>query len=172
MGREKSRLLVDGEPVAERTARELGRFCERVTILGREKLSGHHFLADQDEFAGPLVALSRFKPTADMVFVASCDLPLFDGETVHLLHSLATAGSDAVVPEIGSHLQPLCALYSPDSWTHISLEGEKKSLMSWLRSLKVRVVGEQEFVSAGISLKSLQSANTPNEWATLMNLRN
>ncbi len=168
MGADKARLMVDGEPLAERIARSLAEHCSRVTVLGREPLDGCDFLEDQEEFAGPLIALSRFAPTADAVFVVSCDLPRFDGRLVPFLDSLRD-GWQAVVPQADAHLQPLCAVYSAEAWTHLNhtVEEGKRSLMAWLERLRYRTVDPEEIADAGIDPLAIRGANSPEEWARL-----
>ena len=78
MGVDKAALTVGGMPLGEKIARELAKTCDRVTVLGKHPIPGLEFLADEGDYEGPLLALSRFKPTRQHVFVASCDLPLFD----------------------------------------------------------------------------------------------
>lgn len=168
MGADKARLVVDGEPLAERIARSLAEHCSRVTALGREPLDGCNFLEDQEDFAGPLIALSRFVPTANGVFVVSCDLPRFDGRLVSLLDSLRE-GWQAVVPQADGHLQPLCALYSADAWGELAgtVEEGKRSLMAWLENLRYRTVDPEEIADAGIDSLAIRGANSPEEWAQL-----
>lgn len=125
-------------------------------------------MEDQEEFAGPLIALSRFVPTAGAVFVASCDLPRFDGCLVPFLNS-RREGWQAVVPQADGHLQPLCAVYSADAWvtlTHAVEEG-KRSLMAWLELLRYRTIDPEEIANAGIDPLAIRGANSPEEWARL-----
>ena len=82
MGEDKAALLVDGEPLGHRTARVLAEAGYPVTVLGAEPLEGHGFQRDASPHEGPLTALRRFKPTAEAVFVAACDMPVFDSRLV------------------------------------------------------------------------------------------
>src|SRR5690242_14358652 len=82
MGQDKATLSVGGTLLAVHIATELSKVCEPVTICGREPVAGFPFLADDLESHCPLVALSRFGPTRPLVFVASCDLPLYDSSVV------------------------------------------------------------------------------------------
>lgn len=169
MGEEKARLLVDAEPVAVRTARKLADHCGQVTVLGRHPLPNCAFLEDQEEFAGPLAALSYFQPVAEVVFVASCDMPRFDSEIVRLLHSLL-GDVHAVVPRVGGRLQPLSAVYSTQAWAvqrRVIAEGGR-SMFGWIESLDCRFVDEDEISASGINPASIKGANTPEEWARLM----
>ncbi len=170
MGAEKAQLLVDGEPVAERTARLLAEHCSQVTVLGRVPLPNCVFLEDQQEFTGPLVTLSYFRPAAEAVFIASCDMPRFDAEIVQLLHSLL-GDRHAAIPRIGGRLQPLCALYSASIWAGMAdaVEAGTRSMFGWIDTLNFRVVEEDDLRASDVDPLSLRGANTPEEWAQLRN---
>jgi molybdopterin-guanine dinucleotide biosynthesis protein A len=141
MGRDKAKLLVEGEPLAERIIRLLREAGITVTTCGREPIEGSRFLADQEEFAGPLAALSAFRPKKDLVFVCSCDLPGFDSAIVVRLRE-ALQNHDAAVPESNGRLQPLCGLYRPKAleWAgELHREGERR-VMKWLDRLNFATV--------------------------------
>lgn len=169
MGKDKAHLNVDGEVLAERIARNLRDHCSRVTVLGREPLVGCAFLADAEEFAGPLVALSRFTPTADLIFVASCDLPRFDGQIIPFLIPLLK-GAQAVLPQNDGHVQPLCTVYTANAWISLqeAVREGKKSLMAWLERIQYRTVTPEELAKAGFDPRAFQGANSPEELAELL----
>jgi molybdopterin-guanine dinucleotide biosynthesis protein A len=169
MGSDKSRLMVGGEPIAIRTARLLSEHCSRVTVLGRFPVAGHGFLEDQEDFAGPLNALARFIPNADTVFVASCDMPLFDGRMVPFLISHLES-REAVMPFAEGHLQPLCAVYSADAWNvlaRVLAEGQR-SIKAWLERLQIQTVDPEEFARVGIDPRAYRGANSPEELESLL----
>jgi len=166
MGQDKAGLVVKGEPMAARLARLLASRCGHLTVLGREPLPGHKFLADSEESAGPLSALSKFVPTADFVFVAACDLALFDPRLIDICLSLVQ-GFDACLPVADGHPQPLCALYRATAWSSIAAtvsEG-KTSMMAWLDSIRYRTITAEGLKASGIDPRSVVGANTPEEWA-------
>lgn len=169
MGSDKAHLQVGGEPLAHRIARKLRDHCSRVTVLGREPIAGCGFLADQEEFSGPLSALARFTPTSELIMVASCDLPCFDGRLVQFLMS-KLEGAQAVVPQSEGHLQPLCALYSARAWPKLkdAVVNGKKSLMAWLDCIPYRTVSPEELAVTGMDPRAIQGANSPEELAQLL----
>ncbi|CAN5355236.1 molybdenum cofactor guanylyltransferase [soil metagenome] len=169
MGADKSKIEVSGATLASRIAGELSRHCSHVTVLGRESLPEFGFIPDAEDFAGPLVALSRFVPTADLVFVVSCDLPRFDGRLVPALESWL-ARADAVMPEEDGKRQPLCALYRADAWSnlHAAVGMGKRSLMAWLEHLDVRTVNSSQIARFGIDRLAFRGANSPEELVALL----
>ena len=173
MGQEKSQLRIQGEVLSERIARTLSIRAARVTILGREPISGFEFVADADEYAGPLIALSRFRPKYDAVFVASCDLPLFDARLIDLF-LCHLQSPDAVLPEHDGRAQPLCALYKCSAWPPLEqtvAEG-RKSVMAWIDRISIGLVAPEEIRDAGIDPNSIRGANTPEDLQQLLTLRN
>lgn len=169
MGQDKARLSINGEVLAGRIARDLQNVCARVTILGKELVEGFEFLADTEEFAGPLVALSRFEPRSEAVFVASCDLPRFDARLVDFFQAVM-GENDAVLPVYEDKLQPLCALYRASCWRGMSeVIGEgRKNVMAWLDRLSHNTVMPDEIAQAGIDRRAICGANTPEEWDRLL----
>ena len=161
MGEDKAKLLIDGVPQAKRIADSLLGAGIPVTTLGREPIEGCAFVADTAEFAGPLAALARFQPTADAVFVASCDLPRFDVQLVDLLAS-ALGDSDAAIPFVNGFRQPLCALYRASAFDQ--LDGLNDACtMGWVDALACAIVTEEDLRTAGIHPLSTQGANTRSE---------
>jgi molybdenum cofactor guanylyltransferase len=157
MGEDKAKLLVHGEQLATRIARLLLEIGIPVTVCGREPLPGCAFLADTEEFAGPFVALSRFVPTRDMVFVASCDLPGFDAAIVPFL-AQRIAGHSAAVPVVDGRMQPLSALYRANAFDvarQLAGEGERR-MMRWIEHLDIELVPD-------IDPSWLLNANSPQD---------
>lgn len=165
MGQDKSRLFVGDEELAVRLARELRLVCRRVTVLGREAVDGCDFLADVGEFEGPLAAIARFRPSAQTVFVASCDMPRFDSSVViDLAERLGTRLG--AVPIVEGREQPLCALYRAEAIEQAAeafAQGERR-IMTWLKGLQpVFVLAESLSNPSGVL-----GANTPEELRAIL----
>lgn len=158
--------------MAVRTARLLSTVVESVTVLGREPIPGYGFLPDSQDFAGPLQALSCFKPCAEKVFVAACDYPLFDPVIVTACCEKIDRHPSihAVVPMIEEHGQPLCAIFRREAFSMIPtvLAEGRKSINAWLDSLWVEWIDEPELVAAGVPLQSLKNANSPSELEAIL----
>lgn len=163
MGQDKAKLPIDGIPQAERIVRQFLDAGIPVTILGREPIEGAGFLRDQNEFVGPIAALSAYQPQVDLVFVASCDLPHFDVKLVEFLKQRIGV-ADACAPEVDGFRQPLCALYTAQAFRNLETL-EDQCAMGWLRSLISVTVPEQELQAAGLKPAAARGANTPAELA-------
>lgn len=165
MGRDKASLLFEGVPLALHVTHKLKPVVAKVTVLGREEVPGFSFLADSEEYTGPLSALMRFKPSRRLVFVCSCDMPRFDPALVELCQSnirLATV----CVPVVDGSRQPLCALYRASSFARMQ-ECGSHSMMGFLDSVATVELSEKALSASGVSPASVRSANTPEELAKL-----
>jgi len=164
MGRDKASLEVDSVSIALRTARKLDELKVPVTVLGRTPLEGYDFIADQQDFQGPLAALRAFTPSRPWVFVASCDMPRFDASIVRALAGLvSSADAEAFVPTIEGRLQPLLGLYRAEAFA--SFSKGMNSMMAWLDALRVVQVPLEE---SGLDVRHCLGANTPAELASIL----
>ena len=166
MGADKASILIEGQALGERMVAKLSEQALQVTVLGRAPIAGASFVADVDEFAGPLVALSRFRATCEFVFVASCDLPGFDSRLISCLKS-ALGAADGAVPYVDGWRQPLCAIYRANGLAAIAplLAEGRVRVMNWLDRLNIVDVGTDQIASWGMNPASVLGVNTPSELA-------
>lgn len=165
MGRDKASLLFEGVPLALRVIQKLTPVVSKVTVLGREEVPGYPFLADSEEYAGPLSALTRFKPSRKLVFVCSCDMPRFDSAIVELCLTNIRLAS-VCVPVVDGSRQPLCALYRASSFAAMKACGSR-SMMGFLETVATVELSAKALSAAGVSAASVRGANTPEELAEL-----
>lgn len=164
MGTDKASIVVAGEPMAVRVARALAQRCAPVTVLGRAPLEGFEFLADEEEFAGPLAALSRFRPTRELFFLASCDLVEFQPDLIDELFG-RLGDHAAAIPSLEGREQPLCALYRAEALTRLralAMAGERR-VMAWVGSIDALRVPSEDLPHGG----ACRSVNTKMELANL-----
>ena len=171
MGVDKSQLQIQGETLGCRLARQLGAVTERVTVIGQAPIQGYEFVKDAEAYRGPLVALSQFKPMAQCVFVASCDIVLFDSRIVRVLQDQLERHPSvmAVVPWLSHKLQPLCAIYRNNAFGFISTvhaEG-RDSMMAWLDSLWIERFEEDEIRNSHMDPECFLGADTPEAFQRL-----
>ena len=165
MGTDKSQIPIDGVPMAQRIIQSLTTVGLKVTVLGRHPIDGVHFQRDLDEFGGPLAALAAYQPKTEFVFVASCDLPLFDARVVSRLTS-KIGESEVAIPIIGDRPQPLCAVYRASTFiklTEVFAQGERR-IMTWLDRLNKVELFEFDLLEVGISPMSVLGVNTKSEF--------
>ena len=114
MGRDKARIMFNGQSLVERSLGLLQRFFPTVFIAGdRPELAGPELPAIPDIYPGSaLGGLHTGLKTAktDWIFVAPCDMPFPDGRIVERLLAHRN-GYDAVVPRTPEGYEPVFALY-------------------------------------------------------------
>ncbi|RYG27074.1 molybdenum cofactor guanylyltransferase [bacterium] len=164
MGRDKAAIPLGGETQGERIVRLLSENGIPTTVLGKEPVRGASFLADDATIRSPLEALRRFEPTADLVLVLSCDLPLFDPRLAPVLEE-HIVDADAAVPFVDGFRQPLVGLYRRTAFAAIP---EATCPMDWLDRLKVSYIDEDGLRRAGVDPNATRGANTPQELAALI----
>lgn len=166
MGFDKASILVEGEPLAVRLARILRGAGWEPTILGRTPLDGYRFHPDNEVDRGPLAALRSFGPTSNLVFLLSCDVPLFDGAVVRALES-CLGEKEATIPSIDGRLQPLCGVYRRATWEKIC-DVDSPRIMDWVAALDAEIVNESDLLRLGVQPDWCRGVNTPLELKTLL----
>lgn len=179
MGRDKPSLLhADGRSLARRCYDLLaGVGCEMVTLslrTGQELPAGFEDMAELEVIRDPeggsqgpmagMMAGMLTDPAADWLVVA-CDLPRLDHETLAaLVHGrregerfLAYRNEEDGMPE------PLCTWYASEALPilmaahHANIQSPRRILMD-----------HQCRMLEPVSLRALENANTPDEWAMAM----
>jgi len=131
MGSPKSRLLVNGETLAKRSARVLSAVCDPVIEVG-PSVSGLPAVQEDPPGAGPLVAVlagvgALGNPRT--VIVLACDLPFIDPALLRLL--MEWPGTGTVIPVVGGRYQYACARYGSTA-----LDEAPRALQSGASSLR------------------------------------
>ncbi len=162
MGRDKATLPVDGEAQAARIVRLLCEAGIVTTVLGKAPVAGAAFFPDDETVTGPIEALRRFRPKAELAFVLSCDLPRFDAGLVAFLAS-HIGDAQAAAPFVDGFRQPMVALYRREAFDRIP--DAVTCPMGWLNALDPVLVGEAEL---GPLANATRGANTPEELIALV----
>ena len=134
MGYDKSRLIVDGTPLAVRTASLLQLVVGTVIEVG-PGVSGLPATSEQPGGEGPLVAIAeggrvlRERGHTGSALVIACDLPFLSQRLLRFLVDYESPGS--VVPVVRGRAQPLCA-----KWSRHDLDDAAQLARDGIRSLK------------------------------------
>lgn len=166
MGTDKSQLKVNGLSMSERIIQSCVAKDFPITVLGKTPISGAAFLMDQQEFKGPLSAISHFTPVHKWVMVLSCDLPNFDAKLITALHQVV-GSSEAAIPQIHNRLQPLCGLYRSETFARakeLFHSGESR-IMRWVDQLNIVRVDPSVWTRLGLAEGCVKGANTLAEFA-------
>lgn len=145
MGTDKSRLLVEGVPLIDRTIACIREVCPSVTLVGdpvRYPDLSLPVIADAVSGQGPLAGIEtalRFTD-ADWNLIVACDMPALDSATLGALFA-AASDCDAVVPRTpDGEIEPLCAVYHRRGHPVIAgaFAGGIRKVRSVLPSLAIR----------------------------------
>jgi len=181
MGTPKAALAFGSCTILERIIAELYCSFEDILIIAapgqseampiehmlRKAPAPVRLLRDQTAFLGAAGALMRgLRASANEVaFACSCDLPLLRVEVVHALYSMLN-GYEAVIPEIHSKPQPLCAVYRCSVASRIEAElaaGEHR-LTHITSRMKARRPENAQLREIDPGLHSFRNVNTPEDY--------
>lgn len=129
------------------------------------------FVLDEERFAGPVagIAAAVSVATTPWLFVCACDMPLLSSQAVSWLGSHCTADTDAVVPVVDGHRQPLHAFYRGSSVEDaLSRVPTRSSLQRLLDELPAcRSVPFSRSPADVDAARSVRSVNTKEELRAL-----
>ena len=185
MGRDKSRLVLDGQTLVERVATALFAVTNTVSLVANNQpgnqtanqTNGQTNLdcklptvRDVYEKWGALGGLHAALTScrADWAAVVACDLPFVTGELLMRLASLR-ADFDAVAPvQSDGRPQPLCALYRVGICLAVAEKliksGEHRPI-GLLQSVRTRWVTFEELADLDGSRLFFDNLNTPDDYA-------
>jgi molybdopterin-guanine dinucleotide biosynthesis protein A len=169
MGRDKAELVVAGERLADRAARELNGACEPALEIGpgRSELEA---VDDDEPHAGPLVALAtgaralRARGYEGAVLLLGVDLPFVDQRLLQLL--VRHPAAETVVPMAGGVRQSCCARYAPAALATAAelVEQGERAMHALLSAVPVVEIAEAEW-RAVAPADALADLDTPEDLA-------
>jgi len=171
MGRDKARLVLEGQPLGSRLGELLASLASPVLEVG-PGFTHLEAVREEPALTGPLGGLVAgwralgWRGHTGSVLVLACDLPLLEAPAVSLLADWPTAGS--VVPVVGGHRQLLCARWSPGDLERASAAYEHGE-----RSLRGVPLGEdlveldERSWSSVATADSFADCDTPDDLARL-----
>jgi len=167
----KALLPYSGELFIERIYRQLAaRFSEVLLVTNTPEL--YRFLPcrtvpdvypGKGSLAGIHAGLTH--SNTEYVFTVACDMPYLNDALIKDLSARA-AGCDAVIPESGSGLEPLHAIYGKGCLPAMELaltEGKSK-IVDCLNWEKVVIVKKEEVAEIDPDFLSFRNINTPEEY--------
>jgi len=177
-GRDKSGLVVGGEPILVRQLRELVQVSGDVMIVGsdpaRESIGLARVVSDHVRGSGPLAGLHAALAEAlgDAVVVVACDMPNICAPLLAHLLTL-TCEADIVVPKTARGYHPLCAAYTRACLEPVArrLGDVRLKLTDLFDDVRVRIVAAEEIGAFGDPDQLLANINTPGEYLELESLQ-
>jgi molybdopterin-guanine dinucleotide biosynthesis protein A len=175
MGRDKARLPYGGTTLLNHVALTLAGVCGEVIIVAEtagdyadlELPTATRVVGDLYPGRGPLGGIVTGLRAADagVHVVIACDMPRLQPDLLRLLTG-SIGGFDAVVPEIGGRLEPLCAAYHSRCANRLELRllAGDLSLQSAMRALQLNLLDESLIRSIDPQLASFSNVNTPDDY--------
>jgi molybdopterin-guanine dinucleotide biosynthesis protein A len=172
MGRDKSRLSLNGVAAATRLATMLGDLFEEVLLVGGDppRDAPGRPVADPE---GPRCALrglvgSLEAASSERILVVATDLISLSPPL--LLALLAWPEADAVVPRTEAKVHPLCALYRREPVRTVGrrrLEAGELALVGLLEEVSVSYLEGADLDAVDPNGLALFNANTPEQFEWL-----
>jgi molybdopterin-guanine dinucleotide biosynthesis protein A len=177
MGRDKTRLEIDGQTLLQRAVDVLQGVFPQVLVSVRQRRDDVAVpqVLDGLPDAGPLAGLCAGLAQAGTpwVFAVAADMPFLDPQVIRLL--AGRRGSfQAVVPVIQGFPQPLAAYYAVTALPIIRAAMEspgKHSLRGVLERLDVCLVHEDDLRAADPGLRGFIDLDTPEDLAAARNTK-
>lgn len=179
LGRDKSLLELDGQPLLARTVQRLDALGDDLVVVTNdaaryESLSlAARFVPDEKPGMGSLMGIySGLQATCHPhALVLACDMPFLDLPLLRYMASLAP-GHDVVIPRLGSLLEPLHAIYGKSCVPIIEelLDRGERKIVAFLQSVRVRYVEEAELDRFDPDQLSFVNVNTPQDWVRVQEL--
>ena len=172
MGRDKTLIEWDGEPLVARVARTMSECCDEVLVASGdgERLPwlGLRQVADHVPESGPLAGIVAGLAAAasDLVAVVAADMPYASAAVFEALAS-SRDDEDAVVPVSPGGPEPLHAVYARSAAPLLrsSLDAGTRGVLDALAGLRVREVAPEVVAPADPSGRFAFNVNTPEELA-------
>ena len=174
MGRDKSFMLLDGEPLIRRVANTLAEVFDEVFAVSNRRKGYEELglrvvkdvLPGNDSLGGLHAAVSQVP--GSYVFVAACDMPLLQPSLLRHMAGRAD-GWDVVLPIKNSWGEPLCALYSGACEPHIrrSIQDDQLKLIAFHENVRVLRIEEEEWRTVDPDGLSFVNVNTPEDFAVI-----
>jgi molybdenum cofactor guanylyltransferase len=170
MGEDKAFIEIDGIPIIQRTCNLFWELFREIIIVTNQRELYLHLRATvhEDLFsnAGALGGLytGLIYSSFPYAFTVACDMPFLKSSVIRYL-SQQVEGYDVVVPKTEDGLHPLHAIYSKDCIATIqkALHENKRRIIDFYPSVRVRMVESKEIVSIDPELQSFINLNTPEE---------
>ncbi|MCC6754944.1 MAG: NTP transferase domain-containing protein [Solirubrobacterales bacterium] len=167
IGGNKANMVLAGRTLAGRAVDSLRRAgLDPFVVTKRDRpveIEGVEVLFEADEPQHPLAGLAAAIREAGgrRVVVLACDLPLLP---VAYLGWLAGQTDGAVVPRVGTQVQPLAALYGPgDLETIEAALARQDPVKSAVARLSPTLVGDDELRRFGDPTVMFSNVNTPED---------
>jgi molybdopterin-guanine dinucleotide biosynthesis protein A len=173
LGRDKSLLVLDGQPLLVRTLSRLADVSDDLIVVANDP--GRYaplqlparLVPDERPGVGALMGIYSGLRAArhhDAVVVA-CDMPFLNIPLLRYLLSLRH-GYDVVIPSLQEGLEPLHAIYTKSCLPAMGqmLARGRRRIIAFFEQVRVRRVSQAEMERFDPEHHSFVNVNTPQDW--------
>lgn len=175
MGQDKALMPFLGRPLIQRVVDRLVPIADEV-IVTTNRPEEYRFLGlplypdiipGRGALGGLYTALAC--ATGEIVAVVACDMPFASATLIEAaIRLLVQEGADVVIPDSGSGLEPLHAVYRRDTCLPAiksAIDADQWRLISWFPQVKVRILQPDQTKVYDPSGLAFWNLNTPEEFA-------
>jgi molybdopterin-guanine dinucleotide biosynthesis protein A len=174
LGRDKSLLLLAGQPLLARTVARLAPLSDDLIVVtnhaDRYEPLGlpTRLIPDQRPGVGALMGIYSGLRAArhGLALAVACDMPFLSVSLLRYMLSLAP-DYDVVIPRLDGFLEPLHAVYGRACLGPMEtvLEAGRRQIIAFFDQVRVRYVEEEEVDRFDPQRLSFVNVNTPQDWA-------
>lgn len=179
LGRDKSRLVLDGQPLLARIVGQLSTLSDDLIVVTNDsaRLEGMdlavRLVPDEQRGVGSLMGIySGLKAARHPHALAlACDMPFLSLPLLRYMLPLAV-DYDVVIPRVGGWVEPLHAIYGKTCLPAMSqlLEQNRRQIIAFFDDVRVRYVEEHEIDRFDPQHLSFVNVNTPEDWERVQEL--
>jgi molybdopterin-guanine dinucleotide biosynthesis protein A len=179
MGKDKSLLLVRGQPLVARTVDTVSALSDDLIVVANSPARYEaldlqaRLVPDEKRGVGALMGLysglrAALHPRA---LVVACDMPFLNIPLLRYMLQLAN-DHDIVIPRVNSYLEPLHAIYTKNCLPAIKelLDQGRRQIIAFFPEVRVRFVEEAEINRFDPQHLSFLNVNTAEDWQQVQNL--
>ena len=174
LGRDKSLLELDGQPLIARTVHTLTALSDDLVVVTNNATRYQglalpaRYVPDEERGMGSLMGLySGLKAIQHSHALAvACDMPFLNLPLLRYMLPLAQ-NYDVVIPKLGDFLEPLHALYGRACLPPMArlLAQGRRQILAFFPEVRTHYVAEAEIDRYDPLHLSFVNVNTPEEWA-------
>jgi molybdopterin-guanine dinucleotide biosynthesis protein A len=179
MGRDKTLLAVDGEPLVHRAVRILGVLSDDLIIVANDveryqplALSAR-FVPDERPGVGALMGIYSGLRAAHypQALIVACDMPFLNSPLLNYMLTQSD-GYDVVIPRVGGLLEPLHAIYGKSCLPFIRdlLDKSQRKIIAFFDEVRVRYIEEPEIDQFDPKHLSFVNVNRFEDWEMVRRL--
>ena len=146
MGQDKSLMEFNGKPLIQYAIDTLKTICHQVVISSNRPdyaFTGCDVWPDEVDIQAPIAGIYTCIrcSSSERNIILSCDMPLVDSRLFEYL-LMMDAGYDAVIPEHGNNMEPLCGVYNKSAVPLLAacIAAKQFSLQHFIRSAGSRLI--------------------------------